>query len=388
MRGAAVLGGIVLALAGILFVRYSIERGLISPALRVAMGILFGLGSIAWSLRLRSRGYRINADALAGAGIVLLYAALWAAHSLYGFIGAGPAYALMSLVTVACGLLSWRHASMLIAVLGLAGGFATPFLIAAKSDNPIGLFGYVLLLDLGLIALARRRGWSALALLALLGTLFYQAFWILTRMRAESALLGLVIVGLFALVFGFAGWARARTADAPPRRGWLMAEGAGLLAPFAFALYFASRADLGPRLYPVAALLLILSLAAQWIARRNAGGDVLASGAAAGSIAVVLVWSWDAVWTPVLVWELVAVCVVLAAAFHLFFELDVRARRRSSASTLVTDTGLLGFETRFASSVENLVSRPCWRKRGFSESSSSTRCRRSTHRGPGWQDSR
>ena len=125
----------------------------------------------------------------------------------------------MSLVTVACGVLSWRNASMLIAVLGLVGGFATPFLIAAKSDNPIGLFGYVLLLDLGLIALARRRGWSALALLALLGTVFYQAFWVLTRMRAESALLGLAILGLFALVFGFAGWARARTADgaAAPR---------------------------------------------------------------------------------------------------------------------------------------------------------------------------
>jgi uncharacterized membrane protein len=362
VRGAAVLGGIVLALAGILFVRYSIEHGLISPTLRVAMGILFGLGAIAWSLRLRSRAYGITADAIAGAGIVLLYAALWAAHALYGFIGAGPAYALMSLVTVTCGVLSWRNASMLIAVLGLAGGFATPFLIAAKTDNPIGLFGYVLLLDLGLIALARRRGWSALALLALLGTMFYQAFWVLTRMRAESVLFGLAILGLFALVFAFAGWARGRTAEEQPHRGWLVAEGVGLLAPFGFALYFAARADLGPRLYPVAALLLILSLAAQWIARRNAGADVLASGAAAGSIAVVLVWSWEVEWTRSLVWELVAVCVALAAAFHLFFELDVRApgvvhttpsapvaiggedaaRRPSSLSILVAEAGFLG----------------------------------------------
>jgi uncharacterized membrane protein len=352
VRGAAVLGGIVLALAGILFVRYSIERGLISPTLRVAMGILFGLGAIAWSLRLRARGYRINADALAGAGIVLLYAALWAAHSLYGFIGAVPAYALMSLVTVACGVLSWRSASMLIAVLGLVGGFATPFLIAAKSENPIGLFGYVLLLDCGLIALARRRGWSSLAILALFGTVFYQAFWIFTRMRAENALLGILVLGLFALVFGFAGWGRARAAtdEAPPGRGWLIAEGAGLLAPFGFALYFAARADLGPRLYPVAALILLLSLAAQWIARRHVAGpspvgergaDVLSSGAAAGAIAVVLVWSWDVVWTPGLVWELVAVCVALAAAFHLFFELDVRAGRPSSVSVLVAETGLL-----------------------------------------------
>ena len=342
VRGAAVLGGVVLALAGILFVRYSIERGLISPALRVAMGILAGLGAIGWSERLRAKGYRINADALAGAGIVLLYAALWAAHSLYGFLGAGVAYGLMSLVTVACGVLSWRNASLLTAVLGLVGGFATPFLIATETENPIGLFGYVLLLDLGLIALGRRRGWSSLAVLALIGTAFYQAFWVFTRLRSENAWFTLAILALFALVFGLARWSRSSEASEPPRPGWKLAEGAGVMVPFALALHIASRADLGERLYPLAALLLILSLAAQWIARRNEGGDMLASGAAAGSLAVVLVWSWDIEWTPALVWELVAVSVALAAAFHLFFELDLRAARPSSVSILVAETGFLG----------------------------------------------
>jgi hypothetical protein len=349
VRGAAVLGGIVLALAGILFVRYSIEHGLISPALRVTMGILAGLASITGSEWLRKRGYRVNADALAGAGIVLLYAALWAAHSLYGFVGPGVAYALMSLITVACGVLSWRNASLLIAVLGLTGGFATPFLIATKTDNPIGLFGYVLLLDLGLIALARRRGWSALTVLALVGTVFYQSFWILTRMDSDGEFLGLAIVGLFALVFALAGYGRGeRGADgvssepaAIASAGWFLAQAAGLLVPFAFALYIASRADLPPALHPIALLLLMLSLAAQWIARRTPGADVLASGAAAGSIAVVLVWSWDIKLTPFLTWELIATCVVLAAAFHLFAELDVRARRPARVSALVAETGFL-----------------------------------------------
>ena len=348
VRGAAVLGGIVLALAGILFVRYSIERGLISPALRVAMGIVAGIGAIGWSQRLRVRGYRINADALAGAGIVLLYAAVWASHSLYGFIGPVVAYGLMSLITLACGVLSWRNASLLIAVMGLVGGFATPFLIATDSESPLGLFGYVLLLDLGLIALARRRGWSSLAVLAVIGTVFYQAFWVFTRLTSDNTWTTLVILALFAVVFGLARWSRARDVEEKPRRGWALAEGAGLLVPFALALEMASRADLGEHLYPVAGLLLILSVMAQWIARRNAGGDMLASGAAAGSLAVVLVWSWDVAWTPALVWELIAVCVALAAAFHVFFELDLRAGRAAGApratslSILVAEIGFLG----------------------------------------------
>ena len=345
MRGAAVLGGIVLALAGILFVRYSIEHGLISPALRVAMGILFGLGAIAWSLRLRSRGYGISADALAGAGIVLLYAALWAAHALYGFLGAGPAYALMSLVTVACGVLSWRNASMLIAVLGLAGGFATPFLIAAKSDNPIGLFGYVLLLDLGLIALARRRGWSVLALLALLGTVFYQAFWVFTRMRAESALLGLVDPRLLRSGVRLR-WLGAR-ANAPRKRsraaaGWWPRERDS--SPRSRSRCTSPRAPTSGRgSIRLRRCSCILSLAAQWIARRHAAPTCWRRAPRPARSRSCWRGRGTSDWTPGLVWELVAVCMALAAAFHLFFELDVRARATaSSVSILVAEAGFLG----------------------------------------------
>jgi uncharacterized membrane protein len=352
VRGAAVLGGIVLALAGILFVRYTIERGLISPAVRVALGILGGLASIGISQRLRARGYRINADALAGAGIVLLYAAVWAAHSLYGFIGSGATYALMGLVTVACGVLSWRNGSLLIAVLGLVGGFATPLLVESTTGDPIGLFGYVLLLDLGLIGLARRRGWSSLALLALAGTVVYQGLWILRRMPAGDLSLALLVLGVFALLFGVASWARGRGEAAPATRGWVAAEAAGLLVPFAFAMHLAGRADLSPRLAPVAVLLFILSLAAQWVGRRHGRPDLLSSGAAAGALAVVLVWSWDVDLTPSLVWEAVVICVGLTGAFHLFFELDALAARRSRALDTAAD---IAPDAALAPSLSNLV---------------------------------
>ena len=63
VRGAALLGGIVLALAALLFFKYSIERGLISPAVRVILGTLVGVAGIVASEWLR-RQYRILADAL------------------------------------------------------------------------------------------------------------------------------------------------------------------------------------------------------------------------------------------------------------------------------------------------------------------------------------
>ena len=103
-------------------------------------------------------------------------------------------------------------------MLGLVGGFATPILLSTGSDNPIGLFGYVLMLDTGLFLLARQRRWPVLILLGLLGTLFYQAAWILGRMGPDRYWLGLLILGVFSAFFVVAGVWRLRTRRGCRRR--------------------------------------------------------------------------------------------------------------------------------------------------------------------------
>ena len=161
-----------------------------------------------------------------------------------------------------------RHRAGLVAVLGLAGGFATPILMSTGRDNPIGLFGYVLLLDMGLLWLGRVRRWPWLIAMALLGTVFYEAGWVFGRMGPGRTLTGLVILGLFGLFFAFAS--RLQTTGSgsgeldPTLR---LSQAGGVLAPFVLALYFAGNSDLGVHLYPVAILLVILSAAACWLGR-------------------------------------------------------------------------------------------------------------------------
>ena len=290
IRGAAVLGAIVLALAAVMFLRYTIEHDLIPPIVRVAIGVIVGLASIAASEALRKRDYTTTANALAGGGIVVLYVSTWSARVLYELIGTGFAYGLMILITVTCGLLSWRHRARVTAVLGLVGGFATPILLSTGSDNPIGLFSYVLLLDLGLLTLARRRGWPGLMMLALAGTVFYQAAWIFMRMGPERAVLGLGILGVFGVFFALTGRLRPADDDDPRQaQSQRLTQLAGLLLPIAFAFYFAGNADLGPDLYPVAALLLLLLAAACWMGRVQEL-PLLPTAAAAGTAGVVTVW--------------------------------------------------------------------------------------------------
>ncbi|HYS04182.1 MAG TPA: DUF2339 domain-containing protein [Candidatus Dormibacteraeota bacterium] len=318
IRGAAVVGAVALGLAGLLFFKYSIEKGLITPEMRVVFGTFTGLGCLVGSEWLRSRGYRQTSEGISGAGVVILYAAFWAAHVLYGLIGLPLVFGLMVLVTAACCLLAVRHSSLLVAVLGLVGGFATPILLASGTDRPIGLFGYVLLLDLGLLAVGRKGAWPSLGVLCLLGTVLMQGLWIIARMGPERLFLGLVILAVFALLFVVAG---RLVGGRAPSGGWLWSQVGAILFPFVFALYFAGRVEMGPHLYPIAILLGLLSAGACWVGREQ-NVRSLGTGAAAASLVVTAVWLLQHTLTTALAWETVGVTVGLSAIYHIFVEID------------------------------------------------------------------
>jgi uncharacterized membrane protein len=348
VRGAAVLGGIVLALAGLYFFQYSIEHGLIPPWLRVVIGTTLGLACIAgaeWKARER---YEAAANALVGGGIVVLYAAFWASRVLYELVGGGMAFALMISVTAACTALAYRHASLVIAMIGLIGGFATPLLLSTGENRPIALFSYILLLDACLLFIAQRRGWPILALVSLVGTLFYQAAWIGARMEADQVAIALGVLAVFAAAYAYA----LRTVPEEGRREWLVTQGGAALFPFFFAVYLAARTDLGEHIYPLGLLLALLSASASWLGRAQQR-PWLGLAAACGTTAVALVWMWSRSLGEALAWESVGVAVLLAAVFHAFVELDREPAGRDgpAPAAMVSSLGL--FTVLLGASVTN-----------------------------------
>jgi hypothetical protein len=312
VRGAAVLGAAVLGLAAVLFLQYSIESGLISPALRVAAGFIAGALAVAASEWLRKKSYSTQADALAGGGVIILYAATWAARILYGFIGSVTAGALMVLITVVCGYLAWRHRALSTALLGLLGGFATPLLHSTGQDRPITLFAYLLMLNVGLYALSRARNWPILSALAMLVTVFYQAGWIFTRMDADRSWLGLCVLGVFAAFYVASVWAQGDRTSSPLEK-W--ARAAGVVTPFGFAAYFAASVELSPHLFPLAGLLALLSLATAWLGR-DEEMRILPVVAAAADVGIVTAWVSQTTFDTARSWELAVAMILFAAAFH------------------------------------------------------------------------
>ncbi len=240
-------GGIALALAGFFLVKYSIDIGLITPAVRILLGVVFGIVLIA-AAEVARRWSKTAADprigqALAGSGVAVLYAVSFVATRLYELVPPSVGFAGMAATTVIALVLALRHGPA-TALLGLLGGFATPALVASGEGSVPVLLGYLLLTVAGLLGLAGRQGWRWLAALALLGGFGWGALLLFGHMAtADLRLTGLFLAGL-ALA---AVWSDSRNGDAaggfPPR--WLV-SGASMALAFVQLAFVVGKGGFGP----------------------------------------------------------------------------------------------------------------------------------------------
>lgn len=197
--GAAAAGGFFVLLAGLFALVVISERGWVGPAVRVSGALTFGV--LAWNAGtwLRRGDHRALGAALSGAGVGVLYGGLFAATSYYGFIGRGLGFALLVLVSVVAVVAADRQRDRLLAVLATVGGLLTPVLVSSGENNPLGLFAYLSVLLAGTLAVAHRRGWPELLLLASSGAsalhLGWSARWYEPD-QAPAGLLGALVLSL------------------------------------------------------------------------------------------------------------------------------------------------------------------------------------------------
>jgi len=201
------IGGLALFLGVAFFVKYSFEHNLISPELRIAIGFVIGAGLVIGGLLLKRKENAVTAQTLCATGILVLYAVTFSCRAYYhfAFFGLIPTFLLMTLITAVAFLLAVRLNAMVVAVLGIAGGFLTPLLLSTGEDYPLGLFVYIALLDVGLLAVAQRQRWNAVAILGALGTALMQFAWITTFFVPEKYFLGNKVLIAMAVFAGFQG---------------------------------------------------------------------------------------------------------------------------------------------------------------------------------------
>jgi uncharacterized membrane protein len=196
VRGFVLIGGVALALAGMYFVKWSYDKGLLRPEIRLSIGAAFGVLLIGAGQWLHHRSARVAQSAVA-AGVAVLFAVILAAHHVEELLPSTATFALLASVTAAAVALSMRHGPF-VAILGLLGGFATPALVGSNTHATASLFTYLLILQLGLMVVIRRRGWWWLSLLSLLGGTGWAAGWMLFNYQSGDS----VWLGLYLLLVG------------------------------------------------------------------------------------------------------------------------------------------------------------------------------------------
>jgi len=161
---AAGIGGLLAVIAVLLLLMVGVERGWLSPVVRVAGGMALGVGLWGGGVALRRAGHRWTSSAFSGAGVGTLFGVLYAAGGLYQLLPATVAGAAMVAVTGVATVRAVVDDDRFLAWLALIGGALTPLLVASGPDQPVRLFGYLALLSTGMVTAANRRRWPDLVL--------------------------------------------------------------------------------------------------------------------------------------------------------------------------------------------------------------------------------
>ncbi len=213
-RWATWIGGIALAMGGLLIVRFTIEAGYFGPKVRLVLGAAFALALAIAAEVIRRREMRIEVgrfrsedvpSVLAGASVISAFGVVFAAHAVYHFIGPALAFGLMGAIGLAAlgASLSYGRA---LGLLGLAGSYVTPVLVSSSAPNVMALSVFIALVSLVAVLIEWRRPsptllagvvighalWTALVALSEAGTAWGA---VLLMVAAAAAVLRVELAG-------------------------------------------------------------------------------------------------------------------------------------------------------------------------------------------------
>lgn len=134
---------ICFVLAAGFIIKLSIESGWLTPERQIGLAVLLGLGLIGAGLRLQSADAEY-AGFLPAAGIVVLYAAVFAAHRFYALI---PFETAVAMTAVVSGLCIWIYTQMrqdLYPVTAALGAYFAPAVLGLHAASEFSVYYYLL----------------------------------------------------------------------------------------------------------------------------------------------------------------------------------------------------------------------------------------------------
>ncbi len=174
------VAGVVAVILGVsFFLRYAFVNNLIGVTGRVIIGIIAGVAFISVGQYIREK-YRAYSNILMGCGIGLLYLTTFASFAFYHLVTSPVAYGLLVGISALSVVLSIVDNAMVLATIGVVGGFLTPMFMTLSNASLSQVLTYILILDIGVMITAYVYKWRKLSATAFAGT------WLLVLMCFTS----------------------------------------------------------------------------------------------------------------------------------------------------------------------------------------------------------
>ena len=182
-------------------VKYSIDHQLISPLMRILLGYLMGLILLGTGIKLKNKYENYSAVLVSGA-MAITYFMTFAAHSFYQLIPQTATFLIMVFFTVFTVLAAINLNKQVIAHIGLVGAYAVPFLLGDETSNAAILFGYMAILNAGILAISFIKYWKPLFYSSfILSWLIFFSWFQTGYTLPEHFGMGLTFITVFFLLF-------------------------------------------------------------------------------------------------------------------------------------------------------------------------------------------
>ncbi|XLS29166.1 DUF2339 domain-containing protein [Flavobacteriaceae bacterium M23B6Z8] len=194
--------GILITVIGVAIgAKYSIENDLISPLTRIILGYLAGIVLLGFGIKLKKKYENYSAVLVSGA-IAILYFITFAAYDFYSLIPQLLAFFLMVVFTVFGVVAALNYNRQVIAIIGLLGAYAVPYLLSDGSGQVAVMFSYIAIINVGILVISFKKQWKPLYYTAFALTwIIYLSWYLFSYSKEENFLIAFLFVTVFFLIF-------------------------------------------------------------------------------------------------------------------------------------------------------------------------------------------
>ncbi|MBB3699956.1 DUF2339 domain-containing protein [Flammeovirga yaeyamensis] len=190
--------GILITIIGVAIgAKYSIDNNLISPLTRIILGYFVGLGLMGFGIKLKKNYLNFSAVLVSGA-MAIMYFITFAAYSFYDLIPQMLTFALMLLFTIFTVLAALNYNKQVIAIIGLVGAYALPYLLSTGTGNVAILFSYIAMINIGILVISFKKLWKQLYYTTFVLTNLIYSSWFAFAYRNKD---GFAIAFSFLIIF-------------------------------------------------------------------------------------------------------------------------------------------------------------------------------------------